>query len=240
MGTSKLFAKYYLDKSDWIDGTTEYHNILRKYIDDSHKILELGSGPTNRTTQLLKNLGKTVYGLDIDKRVLANQHLDFKFVYEGKEFPPELKKVKFNVITCDYVMEHVEFPVIMLKEISDSLDEGGLFIFRTPNKYHYVSLISRFTPHGFHLLVANYVRRTPIDQVEPYPTFYRFNSEFTVKKVTYSFGLRLKQIAFVEKEPSYFRFNAFFFAIGILYERVVNSSKLFKHLRANIFVVVQK
>lgn len=240
MFTEKLLTKYYFDKVNWKDGTTEYHELLKKHIHASHRILELGSGPSNRTTRLLKELGQQVIGLDIDQRVLNNDYLDEKFVYDGKEFPTALKETKFDIITCDYVMEHVEFPKIMLKEISNCLEENGLFIFRTPNRYHYVSLISALTPQWFHLLVANHVRKTPPDQVDPYPTYYRFNSQSRVKKILRLNYIRVESISFVEKEPSYLKFNVILFFLGIAFERLVNSSNFFNQLRANIFVVAKK
>lgn len=240
MLTDKLLTKFYFGKDNWKDGTTEYHDVLRKHIQVSHRILELGSGPSNRTTYLLKELGQSVTGLDIDQRVLDNDYLDEKFVYDGKEFPPSVRNTKFDIITCDYVMEHVEFPKIMMREINNCLGLSGLFIFRTPNKYHYVSIVSAFSPHWFHLLVANFARGNSEVDVQPYPTFYRFNSYSGIKRVTDEEGLIVEEFRFIEKEPSYLKFNAIFFILGVSYERILNKFSLLRQLRSNLFVVIRK
>ena len=240
MLTEKMLTKFYFGKDNWKDGTTEYHGLLRRHIHSSHRILELGSGPNNRTTKLLRELGQSVTGLDIDPRILNNENLDEKFVYEGKEFPASVKSVKFDIVTCDYVMEHVEFPKTMMKEIFSCLKVDGLFIFRTPNKYHYVSIISAFSPHWFHLLVANFARRNSESHVDPYPTFYRFNSYLKIKKVINDEGFIFKECQFIEKEPSYLKFNILFFFLGMGYERTVNRFSLMRQLRSNLFVVIRK
>ena len=240
MLVDKLLTKYYFGKENWIDGTTEYHDLLRKHIHSSHRILELGSGPSNRTTQLLKELGQSVAGLDIDERVLYNEYLDEKFVYEGKEFPDSIKNTKFDIVTCDYVMEHVEFPKTMMREINSCMEVNGLFIFRTPNKYHYVSIISAFSPHWFHLLVANFARRNSEAQVDPYPTFYRFNSYLEIRKVADEEGFKVEECEFIEKEPSYLKFNMLLFFLGMSYERIINKFVLLRQLRSNLFVVIRK
>ncbi len=46
-----------------------------------------------------------------------------------------------------------------------------IYFFRTPNIYHYVSLIGRFSPHRFHNAIANRVRGLPDEVHESWPTY---------------------------------------------------------------------
>lgn len=236
-----LDQKYYFNKHGWKDGTTEYHEMLSRYTPSKEAVvLELGSGPENRSSTHVASRVSYLDGLDIDKRVLGNPALRKAFVYDGREFPKEIADESYDLVVADYVMEHVEHPRVMLSEIHRALRPGGHFIFRTPNIYHYVSLISRFTPHSFHLATANKARQRDEGAVDPYPTFYRFNSRRAVRTIAREAGLREVEMRWVEKEPSYLKFNSLAYRCGVAYERAVNSTRVLSVLRANIFCVLCK
>ena len=235
-----LYKAFYSSKPDWKNGSQEYHDLLRSYINDSSKVLEIGAGPTNPSTRLLSEISSVVDGIDIDIRIRENADLNKALVYEGLEFPAEIMKNKYDIVTCDYVMEHVENPILMCKEIHSCLNDGGVFIMRTPNIFHYVSIISRFTPQWFHVLVAHGARKNKNMEVEPYPTFYRFNSRKRVTKVLKNSNLKVQRCIMVEKEPSYLKFNGILFFFGVVYERIVNYFGFLSGFRANIFLVATK
>jgi len=102
----------------------------------------------------------------------------------------------FDLAWADYVLEHVQEPVTFFKEIQRVLKLDGSFFFRTPNKYHYVSLIGRMTPHRFHELCANRVRGLPQGSHEPYPTYYFLNDRSTIEKVASNTGFRKAELKF--------------------------------------------
>ena len=239
MKCAELEKKYYLSKSDWIDGTKEFLDILGNHIHrDKTRLLEIGPGPHSPTTTYLKSKAAYIDGLDIDERVLENPDLENAMTYEGREFP--ISDESYDLVYADYVMEHVEDPKLMLSEISRVLRPGGHFVFRTPNIFHYVSIISRFSPHSFHLAVANKVRQNPEDAIEPYPTYYRFNSRHAVLAALRQTSMENVELRMIEKQPSYLQFNPWAYRLGVAYERVVNSTGLLAGLRSNIFGVLAK
>ena len=120
------------------------------------------------------------------------------------------------------------------------LKPGGRYLFRTPNKDHYVSLVAHFTPHWFHHLVANRLRNMAAGDHEPYPTFHRLNSRGAIFRQARLAGLLVEEIRMVEKEPSYGLMARPLFLGMMGYERVVNAFKLFEGIRANIFCVLNK
>jgi SAM-dependent methyltransferase len=165
--------------------------------------------------------------------VLANNELDRAFVIQDDRLP--FTDASFDLAFSDYVLEHVERPVAFLAEVYRVLKPGCSFFFRTPNIYHYVALISRFTPHWFHTFIANRVRGLPDDAHEPWPTFYRLNSRGVICRAASRSGFRKINLLMVETEPSYLMFHALPFLAGVAYERLVNSHDAFSGLRANIF-----
>lgn len=241
MSTHMLEQKYYFDRPSWQDGTSEYHEILSLYTPSTEAVvLEIGSGPENPSSAHVASRIAHLDGLDIDKRVLSNPALRSAFVYDGRKFPQEIADESYDLVVADYVMEHVEHPRLMLAEIHRVLRPGGHFIFRTPNIYHYVSLIARFTPHSFHLAWANKARQRDENAVDPYPTFFRFNSRRVIRNIAGVAGLREVEMRMVEKEPSYLKFHSLAYRCGIVYERSVNATPVLGVLRANIFAVLCK
>ena len=234
-----LENEYYFSKSGWQNGTKEYLEFLSGFVPSNNAvILEVGPGPQSPTTAFLKPKAAYIDGLDIDERALENPDLENAMIYGGREFP--IQDESYDLVFADYVMEHVEDPILMLKEINRILLPGGHFVFRTPNINHYVSIVSRFTPHSFHLAIANKMRQKPDDAIEPYPTFYRFNSRYAVLAVMKHASMNNVELRMVEKQPSYLQFNPWVYRLGVAYERIVNSTGLLAGLRSNIFGALMK
>lgn len=234
----ELEKKYYSDKPGWVNGTTRLHELIAWASKSGQTVaLEVGPGPQNKTTTFMAEHVARLDGLDIDELACTNPALANLAIYDGEEFPIESES--YDLVVADYVMEHVEHPKIVLSEISRVLKPGGHFIFRTPNLYHYVALFARFTPHRMHVALANPMRgRT--DEAEPYPTFYRFNTRRRVRKITKQAGLQEIELRLQELQPSYLMFNPWAFRLGVLYERIVNSTDVFSQMRANLFGVYVK
>ena len=244
-----LENKYYLSKADWKNGTTQFHDLVVSNINtrdiaeppsdrNTTTILEIGPGPQNKTTLFLTTKCARLDGLDIDERAKSNPDLDRIFIYDGNIFP--VKDAAYDLVVADYVMEHVQDPLIMLKQIHRVLRPGGQFVFRTPNIYHYVSIISRFTPHQFHLAFANKARNISEDAIDPYPTHYRFNSTRKIAKLAAQISFREIDLRMVEKQPSYLSFHPWAYRLGIGYERMVNAIWILAQFRSNILGVLKK
>lgn len=235
-----LTKTFYSGRTGWKNGSEEFHELLREYIcPNQATVLEVGAGPTNMSSNFVGDVSLSLDGIDIDARVTENKALRRAYLYDGLKFPLSMPDAEYDVVFCDYVLEHVEFPELVFTEIRRVLKPGGYFIFRTPNLAHYVSLIARSTPHSFHLLVAHRSRGRSVEELEPYPTFFRCNTRGAVKKVASKASFAVVNIDFVEKEPSYLQFNAIAFLFGVFYERLVNSIRFLKIFRANIFCVLR-
>jgi ubiquinone/menaquinone biosynthesis C-methylase UbiE len=227
-----LFKRFYPNQSH--DKTRLFFGMIRSAVGRDARVLNLGAGPgTGYQICNLKGAFAELVGADIDSAVLTNPEIDTPVVIEnGKALP--FGTNSFDLVYSDYVVEHVEFPQQFLAEILRVLKPGGSYFFRTPNMWHYVALVSRFSPHWFHELIANKSRGMPEDSHDPYPTFYRLNRRSVVKNAALSAGFAEVKFDMVEGHPSYMVFHVLPFLAGVTYERLVNSSELFAGLRANI------
>ncbi len=234
----KYLDKYYRSKPGWQDGTGEFFEFIRSNISDQAEVLELGCGPSNDISQFLAANFGSLDGLDIDADCRHNDALRNAYVYDGGPWPVE--DASYDAVVANYVLEHVEKPDDLLAELWRALRPGGVFLFRVPNKYHYVSLISRLTPQWFHELFANRLRNLPAESHDPYPTFYRMNSAGMLQKLFAGHGFERIEMRSIEKEPSYGMSSRFLFFTFMLYERLVNSTAGLAGLRSNIIGAFRK
>ncbi len=200
MKTGELIQRYYYRVPSFVDGTTEFHWLIRKHCRDAAEILEVGAGPTNPTSAMLATLGK-VTGIDISPEVHENVHVSKSYVCDGRRFPFE--DGSFDACVSNYVLEHLAEPEEHFREVARVLKPGAPYCFRTPNKWHYVALAARILPHWVHLKLSNRLRGLGREAHDPYPTFYRANSRSTLRRLCKQAGFASVELAMIEKEPSY-------------------------------------
>ena len=226
--------RFYPPEHGWVDGTTEFHAMCRRVMPHDAVTLEVGAGGTNNTSRFLRGTSRVLVGLDIDPAVQGNRHLNHAVVYGGTQFP--FKDSGFDVVISDYVNEHLRDPERICSEINRVLRPRGIYLFRTPNIYHYVAALSSFLPKR----LANWARNKRDGAHDPYPTYYRLNSASKCRRILGVTGFDIVELNLIEKEPSYGMRSPLLFYPLMCYERVVNSSELFHNFRANIPCAARK
>lgn len=235
--TDRLFERYYYAHPRFLNGTSEFHDLVASFARRDCRILEIGAGPSNKTSRFLASLGPLT-GIDPSDEVLANDALVAARVSSGSVLP--FPDRAFNLCVSNFVLEHVEDPQTHFREIARVLAPGGIYCFRTPNLWHYVAFVSRVLPHSFHLKYANRLRNREAGAHDPYPTFYRSNTRKAIKYLARKARLEIVELRMIEKEPSYAKSSALLFWPLLCYERAVNSHPMFQGLRANILGVLVK
>jgi SAM-dependent methyltransferase len=216
------------------DGTAAFYSSVRARLTPQSRVLNLGAGPpTGDPVRILKGEVAELVGADVDRCVLSNPELDRAVLIEDGRLP--LDSAAFDLILSDYVFEHVRDPARFLAEAFRVLKPGGSLMFRTPNRFHYVAIISALTPHRVHTLLANAARAKPRGSQAPWRTCYNLNDVQTLRRRGRDAGFARLAVTFVETEPAYLRFNTLAFLAGVAYERAVNSTDRLAPLRANIF-----
>ncbi|MER9546242.1 class I SAM-dependent methyltransferase [Mesorhizobium sp. M0437] len=233
----RLYRRLY--KAQSMNGTTAFYNWIRSELTPNCKVLNIGAGPSTRDNRrVLRGEVKEIVGVDIDPTVLLNEELDRAGIIVNGKIPEEDNY--FDLVFSDFVLEHVENPAMFLKEVHRVLKPGSSFFFRTPNLFHYVTLISAVTPHWVHLRVANAARGLNVDAHEPWPTFYRMNRRKSLENATLAAGFSETELRMIEPEPSYMRRSLPLLLFGSAYERIVNSTTALASVRVNILGKVKK
>lgn len=237
MPIDDLYRKYYYSRPGWEGGTIPFLNLCREKILLVSSILEIGSGAPNDCPEFLASLG-TVTGVDVSTDVLSNSSLSRAEVYDGVHLP--FPDCAFDATVSNHVMEHVEHPLEHLAEVRRVLRPGGFYFCRTINLAHYMPLGSKLVPRPLHIAVARHMRQSAPDAADPFPTMYRGNTRSSVKRFCAKAGFSAVEFRMIEPEPAYTAGRAALFWPMMVYERLVNSTRLLSGFRITLIFVAQK
>jgi len=123
----------------------DHFNIFLDYIEKYKKlqnllVLDLGCGSGGCTYQLLRR-GAKVISIDIDKSLLniskirniKSSRVDF-ILADGTKLP--FRRNAFDVCICLHVIEHVNSPLCLIKELNRVLKCGGILLLEYPNRFY--------------------------------------------------------------------------------------------------------
>jgi SAM-dependent methyltransferase len=228
---ARYLQHWYGSRPGWIGGTAQFHVLIARHLPAAAEILELGPGTKSRTSDFLRQRYPRLDGLDVDEDARKNPALHHVYIYKGDRWP--IEDQQYDALVADYVLEHLATPLQTMSEAYRVLRPEGMFFFRTPNLLHYTALVSCFSPHWVHLLLANRLRKLPPGTHEPYPTYYRMNRHRVIRSILRRARFEEVELLSIEKEPAYGMASRALFFLFMAYELVVNSSGLFGMLRAN-------
>jgi len=165
------------------DGTVEFYQRVVAVLPEGATVLDLGAG---RGAQFdgngpwrhwLVRLGKKYarrIGVDVDPAVKTNPELDQAEIVEpGKPLP--FADQTFDLILCDWVVEHIEDPQSFADEVRRVLKIGGWFCARTPNRWSYFSIGARILSGAMEMKVLRLLQPKR-READVFPKFYRLNT----------------------------------------------------------------
>lgn len=220
----KLYPSY---EDNWDDEW--FREAILHSLSSDMNVLDVGAGAGIVSQMNFRGMVRKVCGVDLDPRVTDNPHLDEGRVASAESLP--YADGTFDLVFSDNVLEHLDAPETVFREVNRVLRSGGRFLIKTPNRFHYVPLIATLTPHSVHRWVN---KRRGRDVDDTFPTRYRANSERKLKKLAAECGFRIHRLQLIEGRPEYLRFNALTYYLGWVYERVVNAFELLRSFRVLI------
>lgn len=140
----------------------------------------------------------------------------------------------FDVAFCEYVLEHVRLPEDLFREVSRVLRPGGHFVFLTPSRWSYKSVVAAATPTSFHRLVAARLRPDKREGGDVFPTLYRANSVGRITSQAESAGLRVVEIECASNGPTWFRSMPVVFDVAHRYHRLIDKFDALAPLRCSL------
>jgi SAM-dependent methyltransferase len=136
-------------------------------------IYEAGGGSTSFLPfDVLDRARVTVVDID-PEQIKNNSYADVKILgdIQTHRFAPE----SFDLITCYNVIEHLPDVEAALLAFSQALRKGGLVLIGAPNPHSLSGVVTRFSPHWFHVWYYRHIRgdkRAGLPGQAPFPTFF--------------------------------------------------------------------
>ena len=173
-------------------------------------------------------------GIDIDRRVVDNPHLDEGYEADTANLPFPDKS--FDLIFHTMVAEHLADPLAATAEAVRVLRDDGLILFQTPNRFYYPMLLAAITPHWVHTALVNRLASGRHSE-DVFPTFYLLNDQKSIEQAFDATGTKA-DIDYRALPPEYLRFSRASFLLCVAYERTVE--RFVPKLRALIVVSARK
>lgn len=168
---------------------------------ESLRILEAGCGSASRLTFPADS---HVTGIDISQEQLdRNEILSEKIL--GDIQTHELPESGFDIIVCWDVLEHLSTPEKALANFVKAIKPGGLIILAFPSPRTVKGLITRLTPHSFHVWAYRHLFGHPLAGVEgraPFETHLRWSlSPGSIRRFAAGSGLSIEYFTIYEGYP---------------------------------------
>jgi SAM-dependent methyltransferase len=206
-------------------------------------LVELGAGrggvfQENIFSEYFKTLAKMqgkvkkVIGLDVDEAIAEHPYLDERHVITANGSFPLADGIA-DILLSDWTFEHVEDPQNTAGEIERVLKPGGWLCARTPNKWGYVGMGSRFIPNGMHVNLLKQLspKRKAFDV---FPVAYKLNTVADLKK--HFPASRWSHHSFVTTNtPRFYGSSPLLFSAIDFYQTVAPS-----WLKTDLIIMIQK
>ncbi len=226
-------ALYPHHQANWDD--TLFRERILAHVTPRASVLDLGAGAGILPQMNFRGLARDVCGVDLDPRVTQNPMLDEGRLADANSIPYD--DSRFDVVFSDNVLEHLDQPLLVFKEVARVLKPGGVYLVKTPNRSHYVPTIARLTPQAFHGYVASLRGRSAEDT---FPTHYKANSRSDIQRLARDSGLTVETIELIEGRPEYLRMSWPTYLAGAVYERTVNATRLLSAFRVLLVGTLRK
>jgi SAM-dependent methyltransferase len=160
-----------LDVSTDLEAISILDDFIKENCAQNSVVLEAGCGSASRIPKLSS---LEIHGIDISKAQLdRNVNLSKKFLGDIHNFKFEHK---YNIIVSYYVFEHLSDPSKALANLTSALITNGQIILVLPNVMSLKGLVTKLTPHWFHIFYYRYIlgsRDAGKNDTSPFPTTLR-------------------------------------------------------------------
>jgi SAM-dependent methyltransferase len=144
----------------------------------------------------------------------------------------------FDLITANMVMEHVSDPVGAMKSVKRLLKPNGIFIFHTPNYWHYAAFLSSIIPQKVKNKLIEIAEGREEDDV--FPTFYKLNDVPSIVRAAKAGGLEIREFHKLScSSTGTIMLLGPLVILDLLFRRLTRW-KVLENFRANFVVVLQK
>jgi SAM-dependent methyltransferase len=199
-------------------------------------VLDIGCGRTAPSLVMLRNRARLLYGIDLVEFTAQDPDLHL-----SNESVTDLKSFASGSIDLAYsrsVMEHVDDVEAAYREVFRVLAPGGRYVFLTPNRYDYASVIATLVPNRLHGKVVKATEGR--EDMDTFPTRYKSNTFRAIRSLAARNGFEVETLVRLNQYPNYLTFSRAAFWCGSMYEKLLEKTPALDALKGWIFCVVRK
>jgi SAM-dependent methyltransferase len=221
----KFFPELDFGGYDRTDIGIAFYTRINSLLKPEHTVLDIGCGrgalqddkvDFRRWMRSFKGRCARVIGIDVNPAASVNPYLDeFHLIENGRW---EVADSSIDLAYSDYVLEHVPEPSKYFAEAARVMKPGGVLCIRTPNKWHYVSVIASLVPDKKHDAILSKAQESRKEE-DTFPKFYRCNTRGAIRRELERAGFDVCIYA-LEQAPAYLEFSKFAYLMGVLYAKV--------------------
>lgn len=194
--------------------------VFRRGIADNMPVrgraLDLGCGD-NSCLSSYRTPGREVWGTDFQVHPALQDPEWFRLLgpHGAIPFPND----HFDLVVCDWVLEHVVSPTTFLAEVRRVLRPGGAFVAQSISGRHYVTWCRRLLDFFPHEVVQGLMTRLyGRPGHDTFPTRYRMNTPRQLAAASTGAGLRLESLRYGCSQ-AHFRFLPWLEKLAIRVDR---------------------
>lgn len=182
---------------------------------------------------------KTVYAVEPDADMLARNPAPNRICAAGESIP--LPDGSVDAVVCEYVVEHLERPAEVLRELHRILRPGGRFVFVTPNAWSYSAIATRVTSQRFHeAFLARLRKLGGSGNEKPFPTAFRMNTRGSIERLAAGGGFTVRALHSGVDHPTYTYPFPLLHQLAALWHLMLDHFELMEPLRLTWIGVLEK
>ena len=194
-----------------------YLELMNPLVHDDTRLLDAGCGPGGLVTQH-QGVARLVVGTDKYASHFQEPAEVANLVESDIGVLPFLSD-SLDVITCSWVLEHLEAPRKVFAEFFRVLRPGGALLFITPNARNYTVWMRRLIPNSISKPIVRAIYGRDEDFINP--TFYRANSFQQIDSALQAAGFHCERFEHVS-DPTYLAVNDLMFRLATTLERAID------------------
>ena len=210
--------RYRAMRPGWRPSGEQLEALVRVQLTPQSRVLDLGSGRGGVVETFWREV-ELAAGLDPDVPSLAEHRARGMPVICGRGEHLPFAAESFDLVVCIWVLEHVERPELVFREVRRVLRPRGHFVFLTPNLRNpllFLNRLARALPQLQRRIVPRLYGRVEADT---FPVRYRANTEASIRALATECGLGVVTLTAIS-DPTYLALNDLMFRASVLSDRV--------------------
>jgi len=203
----------------WRPSGEQLEALVRSRLTERSHVLDLGCG-RGGVVELFWRDVKVAAGLDPDVPSLAEHRAPGMPVIRGRGEQLPFTDESFDLIVCLWVLEHLERPEEVFREVRRVLRPHGHFVFLTPNLRNPLLLLNRLAkalPQVQRRIVPRLYGRVESDTFQ---VRYRANTDASIRALAARCGLEVASLKAIP-DPTYLALNGLMFRASAASDRLL-------------------